>query len=44
MTSCTCKNSVAESKTALRESVAMAFDDMEAMLNELSASLDPVKE
>lgn len=31
-------------KTALRESVAMAFDDMEAMLKDLSASLDPVKE
>lgn len=33
-----------KTKTALRESVAMAFDDMEAMLNSLSASLDPVKE
>lgn len=31
-------------KPALRNSVALAFDDMEAMLKNLSASLDPVKE
>ncbi|XP_052778648.1 uncharacterized protein LOC128216099 [Mya arenaria] len=31
-------------KAGLRDSVALAFDDMEAMLNDLSASLDPVQE
>jgi len=35
---------VLEPKPALRSSVAMAFDDMEAMLKGLSDSLDPVAE
>ena len=34
-------NKIVERKAELRSSVAMAFDDMEAMLNDLQKSLDP---
>ena len=34
-------NYILERKAELRSSVAMAFDDMEAMLNDLQKSLDP---